>query len=115
MAQLLTVVTKIGGVILTIWYALKVKIKPLPSWLLGFSTLLPLMVWVSLLILLTKEVRKIELINKADSDSEILAKEKAWQEQRRKKLERLEKEKWPTIIFVIILGAILIIVAFLRG
>lgn len=55
LAALLTIITKTGFVILTIWYALKVGIKPVWAWLLGFSTLLPLMVWISAIILLTRK------------------------------------------------------------
>ena len=54
-AAFLTVVTKIGVIILTIWYGLKVEIKNVWAWTLGFVTLLPLMVWVSAAILLTRK------------------------------------------------------------
>lgn len=47
LAALLTIVTKVGAIILTIWYGLKVGIKDVWVWVLGFATLLPLMVWIS--------------------------------------------------------------------
>lgn len=54
-AAFLTIITKIGAIILTIWYGLKVGIKNVWAWVLGFSTLLPLMVWISAAILLTRK------------------------------------------------------------
>ena len=54
-AAFLTIVTKVGAIILTIWYGLKVEIRKVWAWVLGFSTLLPLMVWVSAAILLTRK------------------------------------------------------------
>jgi len=55
LAAFLTVITKAGIIILTIWYGLKVGIKNVWAWVLGFATLLPLMVWISAVILLTRK------------------------------------------------------------
>lgn len=52
LAQLLTIITKIGLIALTIWYALKLKMSKVVSIVLGLSTLVPFMPWVSLVILL---------------------------------------------------------------
>jgi len=56
LAALLTIISKVGVIILTIWYGLKVGIKLVWAWVLGFATLLPLMVWISAVILLTRKV-----------------------------------------------------------
>lgn len=69
LAALLTVITKIGFVILTIWYALKVGIKPAWAWLLGFSTLLPLMVWISAIILLTRKTNSKSVLRTSSEPS----------------------------------------------
>jgi len=55
LAAILTIVSKIGAIILTIWYALKTRMQKVWAWILGLSTLLPFMVWVSLLILLSRK------------------------------------------------------------
>jgi len=55
LAAFLTIVSKIGAIILTIWYALKTRMQKVWAWILGLSTLLPFMVWVSLLILLSRK------------------------------------------------------------
>lgn len=55
LAALLTTISKIGAIILTIWYALKTRMQKVWAWVLGLSTLLPFMVWVSLLILLNRK------------------------------------------------------------
>ncbi|OGI60910.1 hypothetical protein A2641_00785 [Candidatus Nomurabacteria bacterium RIFCSPHIGHO2_01_FULL_37_25] len=57
LSQLLTIITKIGLIALTIWYALKLKMKTAVSWGLGLSTLVPFMPWVSLIILLNSKVK----------------------------------------------------------
>lgn len=56
LAALLTIISKVGVIIVTIWYGSKVGIKPVWAWVLGFATLLPLMVWISAVILLTRKV-----------------------------------------------------------
>lgn len=60
LAMLLTIITKIGIIILTIWYALKLKMKTPVSWGLGLSTLIPFMSWVSFVILLNSKVKEVE-------------------------------------------------------
>ncbi len=57
LAVLLTIITKFGLIILTIWYGLKVGIKNIWAFVLGLSTLIPLMPWISMIILLTRKVK----------------------------------------------------------
>lgn len=54
-AEFMTLVGKLGLIAITIWYALKVKMKKHWAWVLGLSTLLPLMTWISFIILLTRK------------------------------------------------------------
>lgn len=54
-AEVLTLAGKLGLIAITIWYALKVRMKKHWAWVLGLSTLLPLMAWVSFIILLTRK------------------------------------------------------------
>lgn len=58
-AALLTIISKAGFVILTIWYGLKIGIKKAWAWVLGLATLLPLMPWISAVILLRRKPQKI--------------------------------------------------------
>lgn len=55
LAVLLTIISKTGMIVITIWYGLKVGIANFWAWALGLSTLLPLMTWISLIILLTRK------------------------------------------------------------
>lgn len=55
LAALLTIISKIGMMIITIWYGLKVGIGNVWAWVLGLSTLLPFMTWLSLIILLFRK------------------------------------------------------------
>ncbi len=64
LAAFLTIISKIGMIIITIRYGLKIGIKTIWVWLLGLSTLLPFMTWISLIILLT---RKTEVPEKSES------------------------------------------------
>lgn len=49
-----TLLTKICFVILTTWYALKTNMRSIWAWILGLSTVLPFMPWISLIILLLR-------------------------------------------------------------
>jgi hypothetical protein len=59
-AALLTIITKLGFIILTIWYGIKIGIKSIWAWILGVTTLLPFAVWISLIILLKFKRKKIQ-------------------------------------------------------
>lgn len=56
LAALLTIISKIGIIIITIWYGLKVGVGNVWAWVLGLITLLPLMTWISLIILLSRKL-----------------------------------------------------------
>lgn len=71
-AMVITVIAKIGFIVLTIWYALKIKIKAIWATLLGLSTLLPLMSWVSLIILLTRKAGESKKQKKKSKFEEII-------------------------------------------
>ncbi|MBU1934853.1 hypothetical protein KKF04_02240 [Patescibacteria group bacterium] len=48
---------RIGMVVITVYYGLKLNIKPIWAWLLGLGTLLTgAMAWVALIIYITKKV-----------------------------------------------------------
>lgn len=66
LAALLTIISKIGMIIITIWYGLKVGIGNVWAWVLGLSTLFPLMTWISLIILLS---RKPDGLSKSKQDT----------------------------------------------
>ena len=57
-ANILTIISKIGLIVLTIWYALKIHFNRHWAILLGISTILPFMTWISLIILLKKSGEK---------------------------------------------------------
>jgi hypothetical protein len=61
-ALFLTVITNISFIILTIWFSLKVIENKFLAVVLGLSTILPLMSWVSLIILLKKSNKKLNKI-----------------------------------------------------
>lgn len=63
LVALLTVVTKSGAIFLIIWYGLKVGIKNVWAWVLGFATLLPFKFWISVAILLTQKTGHSNLEN----------------------------------------------------
>jgi len=68
LAICLTLISKIGLITITIWYGLNVRINKFLVWILGFATLLPLMVWISAIILLTRNLRnKPEQLNPVES------------------------------------------------
>jgi len=67
-ATVLTVITKFGFVVLTVWYGFKLNLKKHWSILLGISTLLPLMPWISFAILIKKSIDK----NKSKTTNQIM-------------------------------------------
>ena len=54
-ANILSIVTTIGIIILTIWYSLAINIKIWQAILLGAVTLLPIMPWAVFILLLNKQ------------------------------------------------------------
>ena len=68
--DILTVLLKIGCIILTIWYGLKLKIKPVWAWLLGLSTLLPFMAWVSFIVLLSRKINSETILVEENTNTE---------------------------------------------
>jgi len=55
LAAFLTIVSKLGLIIITIWCGARLRINIVLAILLGLSTLLPLMTWISLIILFTRK------------------------------------------------------------
>lgn len=97
LAVLLTIITKIALIIITIWYGLKVGMKNIWAWVLGFSTLLPFMTWISLIILLSRktELKKLESEKRNKIDREVENNEKSddmWGEENIEKLRYYKKE-----------------------
>ncbi len=82
LAALLTIVTKVGVIILTIWYGLKVGIKNVWAWVLGFATLLPLMVWISAAILLTRKTGDQTSSLKSSGGRPVLSHEETFDENK---------------------------------
>lgn len=60
----LTIITKVVLMILTFWYAFKIKVKDIWAIILGISTLIPFIAWISFIILLVATDKKIKSINK---------------------------------------------------
>jgi len=81
-AALLTIITKVGVIILTIWYGLKVEIKNVWAWVLGFATLLPLMVWISAAILLTRKTGNQTTSLKISGGRPVLSREETFDENK---------------------------------
>lgn len=81
-AALLTIITKVGVIILTIWYGLKVGIKNIWAWVLGFATLLPLMVWISAAILLTRKTGSQTTSLKTSGGRPVLSREETFDENK---------------------------------
>jgi len=81
-AALLTIITKVGAIILTIWYGLKVGIKNVWAWVLGFATLLPLMVWISAAILLTRKTGSQATPLKTSEGRPVLSREETFDENK---------------------------------
>ena len=69
-SQIFTIITKIAGIILTAWYASKLKINVFLIALLSLGTLLPFGVWISFVILLLlKEKNTSTVIDNKKSKS----------------------------------------------
>lgn len=81
-AALLTIITKVGVIILTIWYGLKIGIKNVWAWVLGFATLLPLMVWISAAILLTRKTGSQTTSLKTSEGRPVLSREETFDENK---------------------------------
>ena len=81
-ATLLTIITKVGVIILTVWYGLKVGIKNVWAWVLGFATLLPLMVWISAAILLTRKTGSQTTSLKTSRGRPVLSREETFDENK---------------------------------
>src|SRR3989344_6088466 len=81
-AALLTIITKVGVIILTIWYGLKIGIKNVWAWVLGFATLLPLMVWISAAILLTRKTGSQTTTLKTSGCRPVLSREEIFDENK---------------------------------
>lgn len=81
-AALLTIITKVVVIILTIWYGLKVGIKNVWAWVLGFATLLPLMVWISAAILLTRKIGSQTTSLKTSGGRPVLSREETFDENK---------------------------------
>ncbi len=81
-AALLSIITKVGVIILTIWYGLKIEIKNIWSWVLGFATLLPFMVWISAVILLTRKTGSQTTSLKTSEGRPILSREEIFDENK---------------------------------
>lgn len=81
-AAFLTIITKVGAIILTIWYGLKVGIKNIWAWVLGFATLLPLMVWVSAAILLTRKTGSQTTSLKTSDGRPVLSRDETFDENK---------------------------------
>ncbi|GAG59413.1 unnamed protein product [marine sediment metagenome] len=71
LAALGTIITKIAIISITIWYGLKVGMKNIWAWVLGFSTLLPIMPWISLIILLSRKTEETKNSNKSQNIKQI--------------------------------------------
>lgn len=82
LAALLTIITKVGVIILTIWYGLKVGIKNVWAWVLGFATLLPLMVWISAAILLTRKTGSQTTSLKTSGGRPVLSRDETFDENK---------------------------------
>lgn len=63
-ALILTVITNLSFIILTIWFSLKIIENKFLAVILGLSTILPLMSWISLIILLKKSNKKLNKTKK---------------------------------------------------
>lgn len=81
-AAFLTIITKVGVIILTIWYGLKIGIKNVWAWVLGFATLLPLMVWISAAILLTRKTGSQATSLKTSGGRPVLSREETFDENK---------------------------------
>lgn len=107
-AEFLTVISKIGLIAITIGYSYKVKLNIILSLLLGFSTLLPLMGWISFIYLVSiKPHKKIELEEKTEEE---LKKEK---EEKKNKNEIEKKRFRKNIIMMFLSITILMLIAML--
>jgi hypothetical protein len=55
LAPFLSLALKATLVAVTIWYGLRVGLRPVWAWVLGFSSIFSIMIWVSLVILLSRK------------------------------------------------------------
>lgn len=82
LAVFLTIIGKIGIIVLTIWYGLKVGLKNVSAWVLGLATLLPFMIWISAAILLTRKTGTQTISLRTSDGRPVLSREETFDENK---------------------------------